>query len=467
MQCKCDKIGFLSFIRETLCEEDCARIEDYLLCASEHQLISSEDEFCDYLYCWLRVCDCNVDKLFECSKVPFPLEIVSNAGGISLSKELFERIVSIRFGRKNAEEILNVCDKIATSESSFEIQKNYGDFYTLLFVCGFDKDVFMRNLANRHKLSGYIQRLIQKDMDVVKNNYPEVIAIENALKLEIENRSSVATYHERDRYDESPSHFKPWSAVILEAVSNERFAEQLAWMIYEVFPDSSWEDYKKRVDADMSLLSHRSEITSLASSNSIQEVTIKYEASDGPQTFSVKSPILLNSFRRSFVDYYRFIEGATADDSKDYTRQIEAIKEDLGTRLLRRVALLLCHYGLYHESDDNDESYDIWFLDSGGKKYVKFGSEYGSLIFDLLKSVEKCEQVLFGGNRKGIVRPGDEGLMPSKGKRISKKAKWDLIKYRLKKSSGWQRNEIQMEDIPRIPFSLKMFDRLNINRQFV
>lgn len=176
--------------------------------------------------------------------------------------------------------------------------------------------------------------------------------------------------------------------------------------------------------------------------------------------------MILNSFRRSFVDYYRFIEGATADD-EDYIRQKEIIKEDLGCRLLRRVALLLCHYGLYHEVNDDDDTYDMWFMDSGKEHFIKFGAEYGSLIFDLLKSVEKCEQVLFGGNRKGIVRSGDEGLMPSKGKHISKKSKWDLIKYRLKKSSGWQRNEIQMEDIPRIPFSLKMFDRLNINRQFV
>lgn len=467
MQYKCDKIGFLSFIREALCEEDCARIEDYLQCASEHQLITSEDEFCDYLYCWLRVCDCNVDKLFECSKVPFPLEIVSNQSGISLSKEIFERIVSIRFGRKNAEEILSVCDKVASREPSYNIQKNYGDFYTMLFVCGFDKEVFMRNLANKYKLAGYIKRTIQKDLDALKNNHPEVVAIENALKLEIENRSSVATYHERDRYDESPSHFRPWSAVILEAVSNERFAEQLAWMIYEVFPDSNWEDYKKRVDADMSLLSHHSEITSLASSNSIQEVTIKYEASDGPQTFSVKSPILLNSFRRSFVDYYRFIEGATADD-EDYIRQKEIIKEDLGCRLLRRVALLLCHYGLYHEVNDDDDTYDMWFMDSGKEHFIKFGAEYGSLIFDLLKSVDKCEKVLFDIDRKGKDQKKEYGVNPKskKGNQISKKAKWDIIKYRLRKW-GWQRNEIQIEAIPHIPFSLKMFDRLNINRQFV
>lgn len=460
MQFLCNKIGFFSFIKKSLSEEDCTRIEDYLQFFNERHSLSSEDEdkLCDYLYCLLRVCGCDVKKFFDCIKVPYPLEVIFNHGGISLDKEAFERIVSIRLGRKNAEEILNVCENLATSEPSCFAQKNYGDFYTLLFVCGFEKDTFMRNLADRYELSAYRRQVTQEDMEVFKTFF-DVSEIENALKLEIENRSSKETYRERDRYDESPSHFKPWPFDIRVAVTQEKFTEQLAWMIYEVFPDSSWEDYKKRIDADMSLLSHRSAIASMASSSSIQKVIIQYRTMDGTHKLEVKSPQQLERFRNSFVDYYKFVEGATAVDGKDYARQIEAIKEDLGTRLLRRVALLLCYYGLYHESEDNDESYDFWFLDSGEKHFVKFGSEYGSLIFDLLKSVEKCEQVLFGGNRKGIVRECDEGLMPSNGEHISKKAKWDLIKYRLKKSEGWQKEEIQIEEIRRIPYSMKMFKK--------
>lgn len=470
---RCDKIDFVSAAKIALNDADMKRLENFLLLAKNSHYYLEEGEVCpdsnkpteteffDYLYCLIRVCDYDIDKFLRSIKVRYPIEVIMPLDRVELAKEEFERIVYVFFNRYAAEDILKECSRYVASCLPQDIPSEYGRFYLLLFVCDFHKETFMRNLADHYQLKPYIDNVVLKEMQRFKVTFPEVESIEQQIKAEIDKRKSAESYSKsiRDRYDESPEHYEEWSSEILSAVSSDRFATQLAWLIYDIFPEKDWNEYNQRVASDQSLLAQYQYIASLQQRPDISQVTIDLKNSSNK--IKIQSPQLLRTIGHSLQNYVRVVEGIDAD-VRVYEKEIALIKEKLEVRLLRRTALLLCHYGLYHESDDNDESYDMWFLDSGKKHFVKFGAKYGSLIFDLLKSVDKCEKVLFDFDRKGKNKEHkmQYGVNPTsnKGKQISKKAKWDSIKYRLKKTEGWQKEEIQINDIPLIPVSLKMYN---------
>ena len=172
------KKDFVSYAKASLSEADFARIEEYMKMAEDEHFflkvgeeqnpeneLPTENEFFDYLYCVLRLCICDVDKFMLCLNVRYPIDVVFNTQGkIALSKDRFERIISIRFDAVSAEVIIRKCNELLSIYSGKDSEAVYGDLYVLLFVCNFDKNVFLRNLANRYLLHDTIDAW-QKRLD--------------------------------------------------------------------------------------------------------------------------------------------------------------------------------------------------------------------------------------------------------------------------------------------------------------
>ena len=471
MQYRYSKNDFISLLDEVLNEEDQSRIKEFLKLAEEQHFYApvgvqkdsdrmGEIEFFDYLYCLFRTCDFQTDKFLLCLKVQYPIEVIFQDGGISMEKSAFERIVSIRFNQTNAKQILSECDYLANQSRPESIPSLYGGFYALLFVCNFNKETFLQNLAQKHGLKPYNKDRNEDELNSIirtSNTFQEVYHIEKQIRSEIDKRMSDDAYQAsikfHDGYDEDKKYFKPWAQDILDAVSKPDFSEKLAWLIFEVFPESTREEYEERVKCEIDLLNNYQEISKFGGISNIAKVTVDYLAGTGQKTkFKQTTPTLLHNFSNYLADYYRLLEGIKLDATGEYEDEIEQMSVMIETRLIRRTALLLCHFGLYEKSDRSD--FDMKFIYNGQINYVKFGAKYGGLMFNLLKSIEKCEKVLFAFDRKGKNTKKDYGVNPR-----SNIEKWKVLKYRLQKDYNWITSEISVDQIGHIPYSLKLFQK--------
>lgn len=455
------KNDFVSYAKGSLSEADYARIEEYMkMSEDEHFFLKegeeqnpenelpTENEFFDYLYCVLRLCVCDVDKFMQCLNVRYPIEVVFNTQGkITLSKDRFERIVSLRFDALSAEVIIRKCNEILSIYSGKDSEAVYGDLYVLLFVCNFDKNVFLRNLANRYLLHDTIDAWQKRlDNDLVSNDEMAKVKlgeIEQSITEEIHNRVSIYYMCRDDFYDESPSHHEPWSQHIINIVSSDEFVKDFAWLIYVTFPEDNYEEYEKRRDEELLLLEDYLNILQLNTNNDVVSCRVSFAFRRDTGSCNMKTPRLANAFLNYFKKYFPLVEDITGS-KEDYENRKAAINKKLIQRLIRRTALLFCKYGLYTKGDPMH--YDMWYHDEQNNEvFVKFGAEYGSLLFDLLKSIPKVKQlVLLKGperNRNSVT------VFTEYGKGISKKAKWDVLKHRLKDELEWQLSEIKVKDI--------------------
>lgn len=454
------KKDFVSYAKGSLSEADFARIEEYMkMSEDEHFFLKegeeqnpenelpTESEFFDYLYCVLRLCVCDVDKFMQCLNVRYPIEVVFDTlGKIALSKDRFERIVSLRFDSLSAEVIIRKCNEILSIYPKKDLDTVYGELYFLLFVCGFDKNTFLRNLANRYQLHDSIDAWRKRlDDDIISNDKyvtDKLHDIMTAIEGEVHNRISEY-YMCIDDYDESSSHHKSWSSHIRETVSRDDFQGDLAWLIYQTFPDDDLEEYQTRRKEELQLLKDYLNIMELDSNNEVVSCKVNFSFKRDTVSCSMKTPRLAKAFLNYFEKYFPLIENIT-ESKRDYKFRMEEINKNLGVRLIRRAALLFCKYGLYTVGDP--EHYDMWYHDDQDNRvFVKFGAEYGSLLFDLLKSIPKVKQVLF---LKGTqFNSNSVTVYTEAGRDVSKKAKWDILKHRLKDEQGWQFSEIRVKDI--------------------
>lgn len=454
------KKDFVSYAKESLPEADFARIEEYMKMSEDEHFylkegeeqnpenqLPTENDFFDYLYCVLRLCTCDVDKFMQCLNVMYPLEVVFDTQGkIALSKERFERLVSMRFKTSSAEILKRKCEEILSIYPKKDLDTVYGELYLLLFVCGFDNNTFLRNLADRYQLHDTIDAWQKRlDDDILSNDKyvaDKLREITASIEGEINNRISEY-YMCIDDYDESPSHHKSWSSHISETVRSDDFIEDFAWLIYRTFPDDNLDEYQARRNEELQLLQDYMNIIKSNSNNEVVSCKVNFYFKRETVSCTMKTPRLAKAFLNYFEKYFPLVENIT-ESERDYKNRMEEINKNLNVRLIRRTALLFCKYGLYTEGDQ--EYYDMWYHnDQDNRVFVKFGAEYGSLLFDLLKSIPKVKQVLFlkGNqlNRNSVTASSEMG------RDVSKKAKWDILKHRLKDEQGWQFSEIRVKDI--------------------
>lgn len=468
---RCSKSDFLTLVEQHVETADFHRVEDYIQFAEKNHLFRlngesgdglSEDEFFVYLYCSIKLLKFDINKFIKFLNDEAPFKTVTPAPSPYFKQEEFENLVRIRFGTQSAYVILSECEKIARESHNIPSERLYADFYQLLFVCGFQKDLFLRNLANHYILLPYIEKIREGN-----EAFKTFESLKKANDIEIELKKAVSIllpeYQRKLKtFSDGSTDFFAYKK-ITDVLSSDEFLKRLAWSIVDLFPESSISEYVRKKEVELNMLKEYKHITSFetAGATNVCKVTFKFgPVSQKGNEMTFSDPTITKQMGSYLSGYFRAIEAIP--DENTISKGNDSYSANLKQRLVRRTALLFCAHGLFYGSEDNYKP-EMWYRQNSQIVTVSFRTLYGSLIYDLLASVDKCKQALFFNQNDP---KGNHG-----GNLTRAKDKWDVLKARvrnipencfdLKKDIDrgfvldWQDSELSIDQILHLPFSLQ------------